>query len=232
MLSLTATPRCRTGFSKWCSWRQRHPLFREHWPSGSKLWPFFLFIVVLTTLIYPVVGAWTWDGGWLNAMGFQDFAGSTIVHSTGGWAALAGAMVVGAVPAHLFAGIWGTLAVCIAAGGNPLVQLTGILAVGVFVFTSSWLTWLVIERTLGARISLAVEDLGQDVAELGIEAYPEFVVMPDHDYLAAAHSEGRILQTDRTVRLLPAPRQWETNENECADGPTERDFDRLYQWAY
>ena len=61
-----------------------------------KLWSFFLFIVVLTAFIYPVVGAWTWGGGWLGRMGFQDFAGSTIVHSTGGWAALAGALVVGA----------------------------------------------------------------------------------------------------------------------------------------
>ena len=43
----------------------------------------------------PVVGAWTWGGGWLSEMGFQDFAGSTIVHSTGGWAALAGVLVVG-----------------------------------------------------------------------------------------------------------------------------------------
>ena len=41
------------------------------------------------------VGAWTWGGGWLAEMGFQDFAGSTIVHSTGGWAALAGVLVVG-----------------------------------------------------------------------------------------------------------------------------------------
>ena len=60
-----------------------------------KLWSFFVFITVLTTFIYPIVGAWTWGGGWLSAMGFQDFAGSTIVHSTGGWAALAGALVVG-----------------------------------------------------------------------------------------------------------------------------------------
>ena len=60
-----------------------------------KLWPFFLFTLLLTGIIYPIVGAWTWGGGWLNAMGFTDFAGSTIVHSTGGWAALAGAMVVG-----------------------------------------------------------------------------------------------------------------------------------------
>ncbi len=61
-----------------------------------KLWPFFLFILVLTAVIYPVIGAWTWGGGWLGRMGFQDFAGSTVVHSTGGWAALAGALVVGA----------------------------------------------------------------------------------------------------------------------------------------
>ncbi len=44
-------------------------------------------IAVLTAIIYPIVGSWTWGGGWLSAMGFQDFAGSTIVHSTGGWAA-------------------------------------------------------------------------------------------------------------------------------------------------
>ena len=61
-----------------------------------KLWSFFVFIAVLTAIIYPVIGSWTWGGGWLSAMGFQDFAGSTIVHSTGGWAALAGAIVVGA----------------------------------------------------------------------------------------------------------------------------------------
>ena len=60
-----------------------------------KLWSFFIFITILTTLIYPVVGAWTWGGGWLSEMGFKDFAGSTIVHSTGGWAALAGIIIVG-----------------------------------------------------------------------------------------------------------------------------------------
>ena len=60
-----------------------------------KLWAFFAFTLVLTALIYPIVGAWTWGGGWLDAMGFKDFAGSTIVHSTGGWAALAGAIIIG-----------------------------------------------------------------------------------------------------------------------------------------
>ena len=283
-----------------------------------KMWPFFLFTLVLTAVIYPVVGAWTWGGGWLSAMGFKDFAGSTIVHSTGGWAALAGALavgprfgkyrkdgtikatppsnilvvtlgvfilwfgwfgfnggsqlklgsavdvlamshvlvntnlaaaagvvvalvlsrpilgrvdlfaslngaiaglvsitagpdivdhywaviigavgatlctigikllerlkiddVVGAVPAHLFAGIWGTLAVCIAAGGSFGVQLLGVVAVGVFVFSVSWLLWRMLAATLGVRVSVQVERLGQDVGELGIEAYPEFVLMPE-----------------------------------------------------
>ena len=285
-----------------------------------KLWSFFVFIAVLTAIVYPIVGAWTWGGGWLSEMGFQDFAGSTIVHSTGGWAALAGAIVVGArrgkfradgsvkvtppsnvpvvtlgvfilwlgwfgfnggsqlalagavdavamsnvlvntnlaaaagvmaamsvsrpilgrvdllaclngaiaglvsitagpdivdhywavvigavggvlctaglklmesmklddvvgaVPAHLFAGIWGTLAVCIAAGGNLLVQITGVVSVGAFVFVVSWIVWMVIEKTLKVRVSRTVEELGQDAAELGIEAYPEFMVMPDQD---------------------------------------------------
>ena len=251
---------------------------------------FFVFIAILTAVVYPIVGAWTWGGGWLAAMGFQDFAGSTIVHSTGGWAALAGAVivgprrnkfradgsarvtppsnvpavtlgvfilwlgwfgfnggsqlalgsaadvvalanilantnlsaaagvlaalalarplfgridllaglngaigglvaitagpdivehywavviglvggavtvaglkvlevlriddVVGAIPAHLFAGVWGTMAVCIAAGGNVLVQLTGVLAVGAFVFGSSLLIWAGLKYTMGAQ---------------------------------------------------------------------------------
>ena len=284
------------------------------------LWAFFAFTAVLTIIIYPIVGAWTWGGGWLHAMGFQDFAGSTIVHSTGGWAALAGALVVGArygkfrsdgsvkptppsnvptvtlgvfilwfgwfgfnggsqlalsgaadavamsnvlvntnlaaaagvmaalflsrplfgridllavlngalaglvsitagpdivdhywaliigavgsvlcvggmrlleilkiddivgaIPVHLFAGIWGTLAVCIAAGGNFGVQLIGVLAVGAFTFAASWLSWFVLGKIMGVRVSQIVEELGQDTAELGIEAYPEFVLMPDQD---------------------------------------------------
>ena len=289
-----------------------------------KLWSFFAFITVLTAIVYPIVGAWTWGGGWLAEMGFQDFAGSTIVHSTGGWAALAGAIVVGArrgkfrpdgrvkstppsnvpavtlgvfilwlgwfgfnggsqlalggaadavamsnvlantnlaaaagvmaaisvsrpilgrvdllaglngaiaglvaitagpdlvdhywsivigavggvictagmkvmenlklddvvgaVPAHLFAGVWGTLAVCIAAGGDFVTQLIGVAAVGVFVFIVSLLVWMALEKTVGVRVSETVEELGQDTAELGIEAYPEFMLMPDEDDLSA-----------------------------------------------
>ncbi len=285
-----------------------------------KLWSFFLFTLVLTAIIYPIVGAWTWGGGWLAEMGFTDFAGSTIVHSTGGWAALAGIIVVGprlgkfrrdgtaratppsnilavtlgvfvlwfgwfgfnggsqlalgsagdavamshvlvntnlgaaagvmaalmvsrpllgrmdlfaglngaiaglvavtagptmvdhywaivigaigggicvvgikafemaklddvvgAVPAHLLAGIWGTLAACIAAGGTFHVQLVGILAIGAFVFTVSIALWKILDMTVGARVSHSAERLGQDAAELGMESYPEFVLMPEID---------------------------------------------------
>jgi Amt family ammonium transporter len=56
-----------------------------------KLWPFLIFTVVLTGFIYPIAGSWQWGAGWLVRMGFSDFAGSTLVHSVGGWAALAGA---------------------------------------------------------------------------------------------------------------------------------------------
>ena len=283
-----------------------------------KMWSFFLFILVLTAVIYPVVGAWTWGGGWLNEMGFSDFAGSTIVHSTGGWAALAGILVVGprlgkfrrngtvrptppsnilvvtlgvfilwlgwfgfnggsqlalssaldavamsivlvntnlaaaagvmaalfvsrpilgridlfaglngaiaglvsitaapdvvdhywavvigavggvlcvgglklmekvklddvvgAVPAHMFAGVWGTLAACFAGGATFHVQLIGVLSIGGFVFLVSYGLWQLLDKTLGARVSSQVERLGQDAGELGIESYPEFVLMPE-----------------------------------------------------
>ena len=284
-----------------------------------KMGAFFAFTLVLTAVIYPIVGAWTWGGGWLSEMGFSDFAGSTIVHSTGGWAALAGVWivgprlgkfrkdgtikstppsnvivvtlgvfilwmgwfgfnggsqlavgsaldatsmavvlvntnlaaaagflvalavsrpilgrmdlfaglngalaglvaitagptmtdhywaiiigavgsvistagtklleklklddVVGAIPVHLFSGIWGTLAVAIAVGANFWVQLLGVLAVGAWTFTVSYVIWRIIDRLMGGlRVSRQVERLGQDAGELGIEAYPEFVLMPE-----------------------------------------------------
>ena len=285
-----------------------------------KMWPFFLFTLVLTAFIYPVVGAWTWGGGWLAQEGFIDFAGSTIVHGTGGWAALAGVLVVGprlgkyredgsvkptppsnvliftlgvfilwfgwfafnggsqlalgtaadavsmsnvlvntnlsasagvlaalavsrpllgrmdlvagmngaiaglvaitagpaitdhwwaiiigavgglvctlatkllermkiddvvgAIPAHLVSGIWGTLAVSIAAGGRFHIQLLGVVSIGVFVFVTSYVLWRAMDALLGIRISSQVERLGQDAGELGIESYPEFLLMPEED---------------------------------------------------
>ena len=96
-----------------------------------KLWPFFLFAAILAGIIYPIVMGWQWGGGWLAVRGFSDFAGSTLVHSTGGAAALAGAILLGprlgrftkagAVPVKPFA-----------ASSIPLVT------VGVFIL---WLGW-------------------------------------------------------------------------------------------
>ena len=60
-----------------------------------KLWPFLIFVIVLTGILYPISGSWQWGGGFLSEMGFYDFAGSTVVHSVGGWAALAGAIILG-----------------------------------------------------------------------------------------------------------------------------------------
>ena len=60
-----------------------------------KLWPFFLFAALLSGIMYPIVMGWQWGGGWLAVRGFSDFAGSTLVHSAGGAAALAGAIILG-----------------------------------------------------------------------------------------------------------------------------------------
>lgn len=279
-----------------------------------KLWPFFIFVVVLTGILYPITGAWTWGEGWLDEMGFSDFAGSTIVHSVGGWAALAGAIVigarsgkygadgsvhpipgsnmalatlgvfilwlgwfgfngasqlamgtnadisdvsrifantnlaaaggvvaaliltqlvygkvditmvlngalaglvsitaepltpgpfaailigavggaivvfavplldklkiddvVGAIPVHLLAGIWGTLVVPVTNGDASFsVQLIGIVAMGAFAFIASFIVWMILKVTIGVRVSPEEEMTGLDVAEIGVEAYPEF----------------------------------------------------------
>ncbi len=283
-----------------------------------KMWVFFLFTLILTGFIYPVVGAWFWGGGWLAEEGFVDFAGSTIVHSTGGWAALAGVLiigprlgkyrkngtvkptppsnvlvvtlgvlilwlgwfgfnggsqlalgsaadavamsnilvntnlaaaagvvaaltvsrpimgrmdlfaglngalaglvsitaapyitehwwaiiigaiggvictlaikgleklkiddVVGAIPAHLVCGIWGTLAASIAGGADFGTQLIGVFAVAGFVFVTSSIVWKLLDVIFGLRVGVDAERLGQDTAELGIETYPEFVLMPE-----------------------------------------------------
>jgi Amt family ammonium transporter len=277
-----------------------------------KLWPFLAFVVVLTGLMYPISGSWQWGGGWLSEMGFSDFAGSTVVHSVGGWAALAGVIVlgprigkykdgrvnpipgsnlalatlgtfilwlgwfgfnggsqlamgtvgdvsdvsrifantnmaaaagsvtaliltqvlykkvdltmvlngalaglvsitaeplaptlfgalwigavggvivvfaipfldklkiddvVGAIPVHLFAGIWGTIAVIFYSEASLMTQLTGIVAYGVFTFVASLILWFILKATVGIRVSEEEEINGLDMAELGMEAYPEF----------------------------------------------------------
>ncbi|GIW41590.1 MAG: ammonium transporter [Candidatus Binatia bacterium] len=60
-----------------------------------KLGPFMVFSLFFVGLVYPIVGSWKWGGGWLDQLGFYDFAGSTLVHSVGGWGALAGVLLLG-----------------------------------------------------------------------------------------------------------------------------------------
>ncbi len=103
----------------------------------TKFQAYFIYSIVLTLIIYPVSGHWTWGGGWLSELGFIDFAGSTVVHSVGGWASLVGAYLVGprlgkyvngkpkAIPGHNL--VLGTLGVFILwlgwFGFNPGSQL-------------------------------------------------------------------------------------------------------------
>jgi Amt family ammonium transporter len=278
-----------------------------------KLWPFLIFVAILTGVIYPIEASWQWGGGFLSEMGFSDFAGSTLVHAAGGFAALAGALilgprigkykdgktipmpgsnlalatlgtfilwlgwfgfnggsqlamgtvgdvtdvsrifantnmaaaagavsallltqvmfkkpdltmtlngalaglvsitagpldpslfgalwigavggvivvfvvpmldklkiddVVGAIPVHLVAGFWGTFAVPFYTEGTSFVtQITGFVAIGAFTFIVSGIVWLILKATMGIRVTEEDEINGLDMAELGMEAYPEF----------------------------------------------------------
>ena len=83
--------------------------------------------------------------------------------------------VVGAIPAHLFCGVWGTLAVPLTNSGVTIWgQLLGIASIGVYAFSFSLAIWLLLDRTLGIRASMDQERIGLDKTELGLEAYPEF----------------------------------------------------------
>jgi len=84
--------------------------------------------------------------------------------------------VVGAIPVHLFAGIWGTLAVVLTNPEAALgTQIYGIVVVGVFTFVISGAAWVILNAVLGIRVSEEDEITGLDTAELGMEAYPDFV---------------------------------------------------------
>jgi len=97
-----------------------------------KLWPFFLFAALLAGVIYPIVMGWQWGGGWLAELGFSDFAGSTLVHSTGGAAALAGIMLLGARSGRFDSKGQPKALQPFAASSIPLVTI------GVFIL---WLGW-------------------------------------------------------------------------------------------
>ena len=125
-----------------------------------KLWPFFLFAAILSGVIYPIVMGWQWGGGWLASIGFSDFAGSTLVHSTGGAAALAGAIIIGprlgrftksGAPAPLKP---------FAASSIPLVTL------GVFVL---WLGWFGFNG--GSQLAMGTADDAIAVSTIFINTF-------------------------------------------------------------
>jgi Amt family ammonium transporter len=97
-----------------------------------KLWPFFLFAAILAGILYPIVMGWQWGGGWLAVRGFSDFAGSTLVHSTGGAAALAGAILLGSRTGRFTKSGTPVPVKPFAASSIPLVTI------GVFIL---WLGW-------------------------------------------------------------------------------------------
>jgi Amt family ammonium transporter len=83
--------------------------------------------------------------------------------------------VVGAIPVHLLAGIWGTLVVPVTNGDASFdVQIIGILAIGAFTFVTSFIVWTILKAVTGVRVGKEEEMTGLDVAEIGVEAYPEF----------------------------------------------------------
>ncbi|MDE0241889.1 MAG: hypothetical protein OXQ84_17150 [bacterium] len=123
---------------------------------------------------------------------FADHAWALFIGATGALVCTSGMKLllmlkiddeVGAVSAHMGAGVWGTLAVCFTHDVDLLAQLAGVAAVGGFVFVSSFIVWWVIDVLLGVRNPPQVERAGQDLAELGIVAYPEFMLIDDADHV-------------------------------------------------
>tara|TARA_Y100001970_G_scaffold166381_1_gene203515 strand:+ start:358 stop:1650 length:1293 start_codon:yes stop_codon:yes gene_type:complete len=97
-----------------------------------KIWPFFVFAVLMSGIIYPISMGWQWGGGWLSAAGFSDFAGSTLVHACGGAAALAGIIVLGARTGRFSGSGAKMIMVPFAASSIPLTTL------GTFLLWFGW----------------------------------------------------------------------------------------------
>ena len=112
-----------------------------------KLWPFFLFAAILAGILYPTVMGWQWGGGWLAVRGFSDFAGSTLVHSTGGAAALAGAILLGSRTGRFTKSGVPVPIKPFAASSIPLVTI------GVFIL---WLGWFGFNG--GSQLSMGTFD--------------------------------------------------------------------------
>ncbi len=141
---------------------------------------FILFTLVLVGVIYPIVGHWIWGAGWLAAKGMWDFAGSTVVHSVGGWAALAGVLVLGprfgkygkdgsvnAIPGHnLTSGVIGALILWLGwFGFNPgstMAVIPGDIA-RICVTTNTAAAMALLTSTLASTYLIGKPDLGMSI---------------------------------------------------------------------
>ena len=121
---------------------------------------YMVYSVFVTALIYPVVGHWIWGGGWLSKLGpgFADFAGSTVVHSTGGWLGLAGAIVVGPRVGKYVRNGGGLTARAIPGHNLPLASL------GVFILWFGWFGFNAGSTVAGTDLSIALIALNTNLA--------------------------------------------------------------------
>ncbi|MBI4597590.1 MAG: ammonium transporter [Candidatus Omnitrophica bacterium] len=145
-----------------------------------KYFSFIVFSLVITAVIYPVIGHWIWGGGWLAAKGFLDFAGSTQVHSIGGWAALAGILVLGprvgkynkdgtanAIPGHNLAlGLIGCFVLWLGwFGFNPgSTMAADVEAISrICITTNTAAAFAMLTSTIAATVLLGKPDLGMTI---------------------------------------------------------------------
>ncbi len=121
---------------------------------------YMVYSVFVTALIYPIVGHWIWGGGWLSNLGpgFADFAGSTVVHSTGGWLGLVGAMVLGPRIGKYVKNGAGLTARAIPGHSLPLASL------GVFILWFGWFGFNAGSTVAGTDLSIALIALNTNVA--------------------------------------------------------------------
>ncbi|MBN1699418.1 MAG: ammonium transporter [Spirochaetales bacterium] len=124
----------------------------------TKFISYLIYSAVISALIYPIVGHWIWGGGWLSGLGFVDFAGSTVVHSVGGWAALTGAIVLGPRTGKYIKINGKTKTKAIPGHNIPLAAL------GVFILWFGWFGFNPGSTTAGTNLSIAFIAVNTSIA--------------------------------------------------------------------
>ena len=184
-----------------------------------------VYSAAISLVVYPICGHWMWGGGWLQSMGFHDFAGSAAVHNVGGVIALLGAWMLGprigkydkngnphAIPGHnLTAGALGVFILWLCwfgfNGGSSLslstdatMTLTGLVCVDVYVVVVMFIIFKIIDKTLGLRVPAEVEIDGLDIHEHGLaSAYAGFAIS-DANSAAMTPNENTDLGEDDVTK--------------------------------